>query len=335
MAVVDVHTHFLPKEFVDVLRSGAVPGVEVTDREGKDPLIVHDNGLAYPVFAGFQDPLERFEQMDADGIDVAVVSVVPSLFLYWSEPEVTVRACRALNDAAAGFVEKGGDRIEAMASVPMNDPRQAAEELRRAVGELGLKGVEIGTSVGDVQLDDPSLDPFFTAAEELGTTVMLHPYLSMVSQMGPAYTGYHLSNVVGNPLETFAAASRLIVGGVFDRHPGLRVLLVHGGGAFPYQLGRLEHAYEAREETKEHAKRRPTEYLGNFLFDTTIFEPRALDFLLGFAGPERVLFGTDLPFDMGDGSALSLRERVDAEVAERVFEQNAVEAFGLERVTTS
>jgi aminocarboxymuconate-semialdehyde decarboxylase len=336
MAVVDVHTHFLPVEFVDLLRSGeGPPGVEVAERKGEGPLIRHDNGLTYPVFPVFHDASAKLEQMDRDGIDVSITSISPSLFLYWTEPSETARVSRLLNDAAAGLAERGGDRIEAMATVPMNDPAEAARELRRAHLELGLVGVEIGTSVGDVQLDDPSLDPFFAAAAELGTPVMLHPYLSMISPPSPAYEGYHLSNVVGNPLETFAAAARLIVGGVFDRHPAITVLLVHGGGALPYQLGRLEHAYGARDETREVAKRNPMSYLDNLLFDTVVFEPRALDFLLDLAGPERVAFGTDVPFDMADVSALELTDRGGAGVAEQVLETTALSAFRIGEVAAS
>jgi aminocarboxymuconate-semialdehyde decarboxylase len=336
LAVVDVHTHYLPLEFVNLLRSGeGPPDVGVKNREGQEPLIVHDNGLAYPVFEVFHDAAAKIEQMDRDGIDVSVMSITPSLFLYWSEPAQTARVCRVLNDAAAALCERAGSRIRAMATVPMNDPEEAANELRRAHGELGLVGTEIGTSVGDVQLDDASLDPFFAAAAEFGTPVMLHPYLSMISPPGPAYQGYHLSNVVGNPLETFAAAARLIVGGVFDRHPGLTVLLVHGGGALPYQLGRLEHAYQVRAETKETARRSPMSYLGNLLFDTVVFEQRSLGFLLELAGPERVLFGTDLPFDMADVSAGRIRDHLKDDLAERVLEGNALAAFGLREAAAS
>jgi aminocarboxymuconate-semialdehyde decarboxylase len=158
--------------------------------------------------------------------------------------------------------------------------------------------------------------------------VMLHPYISMISPPEPAVQGYHLANVIGNPLETFVAASRLIVGGVFDRHPRLTVQLVHGGGAFPYQLARLTHAYEVRTETKATARRPPSEYVDRFLFDTVLFDERALDFLIALAGPERVVFGTDIPFDMADVSAIEVARRRGPDVAERVLGANALAAYG-------
>jgi aminocarboxymuconate-semialdehyde decarboxylase len=336
MQVVDVHTHFIPMEFVDLLRGGeGPPGVEVTDREGQDPLVVHDNGLAYPVMSLFHDLGARLEQMDRDGIDVSLVSIVPSLFLYWTDPVETERVCRIINDAGSAFAAGSGGRVHALATVPMNEPIAAAKELRRAHDELGMTGVEIGTSVGDTTLDDPSLEPFFAAAEELGMPVMLHPYMSMISPPGPAVQGFHLANVVGNPLETFVAASRLIVGGVLDRHPDLRVLLVHAGGALPFQIGRLQHAYEARAETREVAQRDPVSYLGRFLFDTIIFDPHALRFLIERVGAERVLFGTDIPFDMADLSARDLAAGVDAKTAEAVLAGNALQAFRVAGVSAA
>jgi aminocarboxymuconate-semialdehyde decarboxylase len=331
VTVVDAHTHFIPLEFVDFLRSGeGPPDVKVVERQGKDPLIEHANGLAYPVFPLFHDAGAKLEQMDGDGIDVSLCSIVPSLFLYDADPAHTVRAHRVINDAGAAYAEASGGRIAVLATVPLNDPQAAADELRRACGELGLCGVEIGPSVGHAMIDAPGFEPFLSAAEELGVTVMIHPYLNMVAKPGPDLEGFHLPNVVGNPYETSVAASRLIVGGVFDRHPGLRFQLVHAGGSFPYQLGRLEHAYGAREETQSVAERSPLHYLEHFLFDTVIFDERALRFLLDLAGPDALVFGTDLPFDMADMSALETLPRIAADdVVAKVVGGNALRAYGV------
>lgn len=330
MRIVDTHTHFIPMELVELLRRGeGPPDLSLMQRDGEDPLIAHANGLRYPVFPLFHDPEAKLEQMDRDGIDVSVISLSSSLFLYGIEPSETARVHRVINDAAAAFAERGAGRLAAMPAVPLNDPPVAAAELRRAHSELGLVGVEIGTSVGETMLDDPSLEPFYAAAEELQTPILLHPYMNMTAPPGPGLTGFHLSNVIGNPTETFIAAARLIVGGVFDRHPGLRVQLVHGGGAFPYQLGRLEHAYEARSETKTTARQDPFSYLGNFLFDTITYEPRALDFLLALVGPDQILLGTDIPFDMADLSAKEIADRVEPDVAAKILGENASAAYGL------
>jgi aminocarboxymuconate-semialdehyde decarboxylase len=330
MPVVDTHTHFIPTEFVELLRAGdGPPGLHLTDRDGREALIEHDNGLAYPALDVFHDAGSKLEQMDRDGIDISLVSLSPSLLLYWIAPAETTRAHALINDAAAALCARGGGRLFAMATVPLNDPEAAAAELRRAHDDLGLVGALIGTSVGEVMLDDPSLEPFFATAEELGMPLLAHPYVSMISPPPAAVRGFHLSNVIGNPTETFVAACRLVVGGVLDRHPDLKVQLVHGGGTFPYQLGRLEHAFHARAETSQVAARNPLSYLRNFLFDTALFEPRALDFLLDLAGTERVVFGSDVPFDMADLSPLDLPRRKGAEVADRVLGANALAAYGV------
>jgi aminocarboxymuconate-semialdehyde decarboxylase len=328
MKVVDTHTHFIPMELVERVRSGdGPPDVSVQERTGADPLIVHDNGLRYPVFPLFHDATAKLEQMDRDGIDIALISLTPSLLLYWTDPNETARVHRIINDAGAALAARGQGRLHALATVPLNDPAAAAQELRRAHDALGLTGVEIGTSVGEMMLDDPSLEPFFSAAEELRMPVLIHPYTNMVAAPGPELRGFHLGNVIGNPFETFVAAARLIVGGVFDRHPKLQVQLVHAGGAFPYQLARLDHAYKVRAETKATARRPPSSYLSNFLFDTVAFDARALDFLIELAGADHVLFGSDLPFDMADLSALRLADRADPAVAAGVLGGNALSAY--------
>ncbi len=327
--VVDIHTHIFPLEVIDFIRSGKGPsGVRVEDRGGKEPLIVHGNGLAYPVFPAFHDSGAKLEQMDDDGIDVSVVSMGSSLFLFELDPKETARVHRVINDAAAAYAEAGDGRIVAMATVPMNDPAAAAEELRRAHA-LGLRGAHVGTSVESMMLDDRALDPFFAVAEELAMPVMLHPYTSMTGDPSPSLSGFHLSNVIGNPLETCVAASRLVVGGTFDRYPDLQVVLVHGGGSFPYQLGRLDHAYEVRTETKAAALRKPSSYLENVMFDTLIFDQRALRFLVSIAGPSQLMFGTDTPFDMRDLMARDAIAEIAPDAADDILGGNAIRAFGL------
>jgi len=333
--VVDVHTHFVPDELIALIESGKGPsGLAVERRAGKDPLIVHDNGLRYPALEIFTDVGARLDYMNERGIDISVISIIPSLFLYWLDPSETAAACRLINDAAAEIAGRSGGRVAAMAMVPLNDPDAAAAELRRARDDLGVVGVHIGASVETTQLDAPELDRFFAEAAALGLPVMVHPYVSMIAPPDAATRGFHLGNVIGNPVETFIAGCRMLVGGVFDRHPELRVVLVHGGGALPYQIGRLQHAYEVREETSSVARKPPLSYLENLRFDTAVFDRRALEHLIRIAGPERVVFGSDLPFDMGDASALDIGDWADPDIADRVLARNATTLFGLRVAST-
>lgn len=330
MKAIDIHAHFIPDQFLELVLSGeGPPGFEVEERGDQPPLIVHDNGLRYPALDIFTKVSARIEQLDRDGIQGAVLSVVPTLFMYDVEAGHTAEVCRVLNDAAAAMAAEAPDRIAAMATVPMNDPTMAAEELYRASRDLGLTGVEIGPSVGTVQLDDPSLDPFYAVAADLAMPLFIHPYLTMTADPEPGLEGFHLLNVIGNPTETFMGISRLILGGAFDRHPDLKVVLAHGGGAFPFQLGRLDHAYEVREETSSIAERRPSEYLDRIYFDTVVFGGHARRYLVDLAGEDHLLFGTDIPFDMGDISGREVAAEVGEGPARQILAGNAERLFNL------
>ena len=292
-------------------------------------VVVYETGLRLDITPSFWDVETMLGDLDREGIDVALPSIAAPVFLYELQPSATAEASALINDAAASLASASQGRLRPLATVPLNDPEGAAEELRRAHG-LGLVGVEVGTTLGPLTLDEPQFDPFLAAAAELRMPVLLHPYLSMSGEGLPAaLRRFFLSNVVGNPFETVVAASRLVLGGTFDRHPSLRVVLSHGGGAFPYQLGRLRHAHHQLELVREVVARDPLEYLENFLFDTVIYEPRSLAFLVDLVGAERVVFGTDQPFFMSDLSALRLADDPGSDVAPKVLAENACREFGL------
>jgi aminocarboxymuconate-semialdehyde decarboxylase len=331
MPVVDAHSHFLPSALLDVLRSGDYPLAHAEERDGSGTWIVCEQGLEFPLTPLFEDVDAKLAWMDERGIDVSLTSTAAPLFLYELEDEDELaELCAAVNDAAAELARASGGRLVGVATVPITAPERAAEELRRAHGELGLMGVEIGTSVGERMLDDPTLDPFFATAAELGCPVFLHPYTYMLGlQTVPGFERFFLLNTVGNPLETHLAAARLTLGGVFDRHPELVVQLSHGGGSFPFQLARLDFTYQKREYVRETARRPPSEYLSNFLFDTVLYAPEPLEFLIRLVGSERVVFGTDHPFDIADLGGIDTARRAGDEVAAKVLGENAARAYGL------
>lgn len=329
MTVIDTHSHFLPPAVIDILRSGDYPHARAEDRDGQT-WIVCTKGLQFPLTPLFQDVGAKLEWMDARGIDVSLTSISAPLFLYELDTDRLDELCRQVNDAAARLPGESDGRLIGMATVPITEPELAARELRRACGELGLKGVEIGTSVGEMMLDDASLDVFYDAAEELGAPVFLHPYTYMLGlQTVSGFERYFLLNNVGNMLESHLAAARLMLGGVFDRHPGLRIQLSHGGGGLPYQVARLNHTYGLREQIREGSERPPFEYLSNFLFDTVVYDARPLRFLLDMVGTDNVVFGTDHPFDIADASGIESARAIDEETAEKVLHSNAAAAYGL------
>jgi aminocarboxymuconate-semialdehyde decarboxylase len=204
----------------------------------------------------------------------------------------------AVNEAIAEFVRDRPDRFVGIGSAPLRAPVGAAEMLGPLVRDLGLFGVEINTTAGpDIFLDDPALEPFWAAAEELGAFIFIHPSLGGT---GKQFQRFYLNNLIHNPLETTVAAAHLIFGGVIERYPRLKVCLVHGGGFLPYNLGRLRRGGLVREETRGAMTGTPEAAAARFLFDTVTHSAAALRFLVGEAGAERVLLGSDYPFDMGD-----------------------------------
>lgn len=325
---IDIHTHFFPPQLIADARQGrAVDGLRVEKRGGVE-WVVHPQGYQYPLSAEFWDLQAKLKQMDQLGLDKSVLSISPTVFFYWTDARTTRDYSRMANDAMAKAAAQSGGRLYAMATVPLQDPAEAAKEVRRAVTDLGLRGVEIGTTMESDPLDDPKFDPFFAAVEELGVPVMLHPYyVGPRSNLGDFY----LTNLIGNPLETTVAASRLILSGWLDRHPKLNVVLVHAGGFLPYQIGRLDHGFEVRTETNANIKRPPSTYLSRFHFDTIAHADRPLKFLIDQVGKQRIVIGTDLPFDMAC-SQFSQRlasAGLDAESAAAIQSENASRLFGI------
>lgn len=317
MRTIDVHTHFVPPDIEQI------GGLRI-----EDDVVVHPEGFRWPLHRTFYDVEARLTAMDELSIDMAVVSIAPQLFLYGlPDTRATVDFCRRANDALAAFARSSGDRIEAVATLPMRDPSAAVVELRRAVCTLDLRGAEIGPIVEDTHLDDPVLRPVLAAAQELDVPLVLHP-----SYVGPraGLEDFYLTNLIGNPLQSTIGAAHLIFGGTLDELDRLKVVLLHGGGYLPYQIGRLDHGHRVRRESAgcQHA---PSTYLGRFWYDTITHAPGPLRFLLDLVGAGHVVYGTDFPFDMAGGPLADQLAGVDIgepELAE-VAGTNAADLFGL------
>lgn len=322
---IDVHNHFIPAEYFDAEKHPEW-GARVEQRDGV-PWIVHDEGFAYPFDPTFLCEDAKFEDMAKRGIDVSVASLAPSLFYYWIDAADSISFARMANDSLAKAVAASGGKLHGLASLPMQDPDKAAEELRRAVEELGMVGAQIGTTMEGEYIDTERFLPVWEAADALKVPLMLHPYY-----VGPkvGYEDYYLTNVFVNPMDTALSASRIIFSGLLDRFPSLKLLLVHAGGFLPYQLGRLDHGWNVREEPKRMIDRRPSEFIDRFYFDTITHGDSALRWLIEFVGADKVVLGTDLPFDMADQDMLGRLSHVTDEAAfARVAGKNAEDLFAL------
>jgi aminocarboxymuconate-semialdehyde decarboxylase len=325
---VDVHTHFAPPAaMAEARRGNGIDGLAI-ERAGGQEWVVHRQGFRWPLCRSFYDVEARLTAMDELGVDLAVVSMAPPLFMYWVQDAGAVTdLCRQTNDALADFAAASSGRIEAVATLPMQDPDAAARELRRAVEELGLKGAEIAPRVENTPLDELSVRPVLMTAAELGVPLILHPY-----HVGPrpGLEDFYLSNLVGNPLETTVGAARLIFSGVLDELERLNLVLMHGGGYLPYQIGRLDHGHRVRAESRT-CRHTPSSYLTRFWYDTVTHAPVPLEFLIRQVGADRVVYGTDFPYDMAAGPFEDQLAGVALDEAglARIAGGNALELLGL------
>jgi|HigsolmetaAR203D_1030402.scaffolds.fasta_scaffold00048_67 aminocarboxymuconate-semialdehyde decarboxylase len=297
---IDIHAHIMPERLVSRLAAGERPGFRVdVDDEGRSWVRLGEGGPRMPLPAGMTDLPLRLKTMEEQGVAAQLLSPWIALAAYHLGPEDAVWFARALNEEIAAVVRETPDRFVGIGSVPLQVPDSAPDMLRWMVRDLGLLGVEIATKVGnDRLLDDPSLEPFWAAADELGAFVLIHPTLGGGDR--PEFAPYYLTNLIHNPLETTFAAAHLIFSGVMERYPRAKVCLVHGGGFLPYNVGRLRRGRLVRPETQGAMTGDVDQSYGRFFFDTVTHSVTALRFLVGEVGADRVLLGSDYPFDMAD-----------------------------------
>src|SRR5216684_3840394 len=305
---VDIHAHFFPQAYLDVLAEEG-PRFNVEYRAEQE-------GFYIKTETRFQGPLpyrvvdlkKRIADMDAQGTAVQAMSLTGPM-AYWGDEEVSHKLTRAWNDAASVAHMQYPTRLVALLTLPMLYPDNAIDELNRASKLPGMRGVYLGTNIEGRDLDDPLFEPVFARIEALDLPVFLHPLTTLGGNRTKAY---YLSNLLGNPFETAVAACHLIFGGVLDRHPKLRVNLPHGGGALPILMGRLDHGYQVRPEF-DHAKmpKPPSTYLQRFTYDTIVHSKSILEFVIREVGAERVMIGSDYCFDMGVDRPLELLEQIN------------------------
>jgi len=293
--VIDIHAHIIVPE----ITREAAPADEWR------PKVSWENGKQFVEFGGkrISSPVREFvdigtilTEQDRAGVDVVVLTPWSSLFRYDADLETSVQANRIQNDALARMVAGYGQRVAALGTVPLQDSNAAVAELKRLLNELGLLGVEIGTNVNGTYLGDPQFRPFWAAAAELGAFIEIHPVPGVG---GPVKREYYLWNAYANPAETALTAAHMIMSGLLEEYPNLKICLFHAGGHLPYQIGRLDRAFEVRPEARQKISAPPSTYLKKFYFDTVTHSGLALSYLIDLVGFEQVMLGSDYPFDMG------------------------------------
>jgi len=305
---VDIHCHCACYAAADFMKAES-------ERAGKKEL-AYGGGLTAEVNAQqlidirpkMMSVDERLADMDRMGVDIQAIAVPPYQFYYWAPLENARDAARIMNDHLAEVAASHPDRFATLATLPMQNTEMAVAELRRCVNDLGMRGAEISTNVNGEELSSPRLAPFFAAAEELDILIFIHPSgFTHAQRFGENY----FVNLIGHPLESTLAIGYLVFDGVLDRHPGLKVCVAHGGGYAPAYAGRFDHGFHARPDCRQHIKEPPSSYMRRLYFDTMVFEPDQLEFLIRKYGADHILLGTDYPYDMGEDDPVGLVSRVE------------------------
>jgi aminocarboxymuconate-semialdehyde decarboxylase len=296
---IDCHTHILGEEAMRRLTKESAKVAPVMDKRG-DPacrLIIDGAVVQDPFPRELWDTERRLRDMDAHGVDMQVLAPTVFTFFYQHDPALAL-ACAALqNEEIAAEVERHPTRFLGLGAVPLQAPDLAAQELKRSMTTLGLRGAMIGTHVRGRTLDDPALEPFWAAAEALAAFIFIHPQ----GGAGAERLGsYYLKNLVGLPFETTIAGASLVFGGVLERYPGLKICLAHGGGFVPYQAGRFRHGFDVRPEARVNLRETPEVSIARLYYDTITHATPTLEFLIASSGADHVLLGSDYPFDMGN-----------------------------------
>ena len=327
----DVHAHVVVPE----ITRNADPTEDWRPRVYRDAdgtQVVETGGREIKAaIAEFVDVEGILAAQDEAGVErVLLCPWVPLLF-YEADPDEGLRRARIQNDSLAMLVRDHPERVAALGALPLQDPELAAGELPALMAGGLLKGVEVAASVRGVFLGDDRFEPFWGAAERTGALVFVHPTTRGFDS--PAFQDYYLWNTVANPLETATTAAHMVVAGVMERHPGLRVLLAHGGGALLAVRGRMRHAHGFQPQASARLRESPDDSIRRFYFDTLTHDDALLRALIDYVGADHVLLGSDYPFDMGDTRhvdtvrALGLEPGVEA----AILAGNAERLLGLEQ----
>ena len=328
MPVIDVHTHILSHEFLDLLNEHGGPVYEVKVDKSGGPAIHHGGAPFMTLTSGMFDPEERIRAMDQAGVDVGILSLT-SPNVYWGGREVSNRAARLMNDYIAGVRRAYPNRIRGLASIPWQYPDGAIRELDRACDELGYVGVMVLANIDEVPLTDPRFAPVWEAIDRRGLPVLVHP-TSPPGIDNMDMIRFNLVASVGFMIDTSLAITRMIYDGFLDRYPNLKIIASHAGATLPYIAARLDRCHEQMPACREKISERPTTYLRRIYYDSVCYSTDALELCVKVGGPSNVLYGSDYPHNIGDMvGCLSRVNDLAADVAEDVKHRNAERIFKL------
>lgn len=291
----DLHTHFVPENVLEWIKENPTTvnaSFEKKDKDKNDFLIIN-NKWGFELKDTFISSEKYLKAQQKTGVTHSLISPIPQLFLYDFPNNITKHAASLYNKGLAKWARNEPERISALGTVPLNDPNQAAIELNESISN-GLKGAIIAPMCNNKMITDDFFTPFWEEANKLNSIVFIHPLLNEDSRIKKR----KMPNLIGVPWETTVCATDILLSGMLDKYPNVKILLAHGGGFFPYQIGRINKGYEMWKEVSQELKYPPETYLKQFWFDSVLFDERSLQFLKSIVGEEKVVPGSDFPFDL-------------------------------------
>src|SRR5260370_16446934 len=325
---VDFHTHYIPRHFPDMAEKYGDLGWPTLLHTGLCQAEIYNAGKHYrSIDDRSWEPERRIKDMDAEGVDIQVLSPVPVTFAYRFSAHAVLELSQYQNDVIAQVVRIAPERFIVLGTVPLQDPALASNEVRRVITELGLAGIEIGTAIEGKNLDDPALEPFWQTCEHVGAAIFVHP----AAVLAPQRTSqYRMLYSVGYTTETGIAAAAIVMSGLLDRHPTLRICLAHGGGTFPWLLPRLDQTWNVFDDVKAGTSRKPSETAKLLTYDTLTYDTNNLGLLIGRVGVDRLVMGTDYPFPLREvppGVVVDAVDIICSKEREAILGQNALRSL--------
>ena len=331
MFKIDIHTHIIPENLNTLTDTFSDPRfLRINSITDKTAMLIKDNKPFRQISCNCWNYHSRLKECTDSGVDIQVLSTIPILFSYWSSSNECLKLSQFLNNHIADICQKEPSRYMGLGTVPMQKADLAISEMDRCINKLKLPGIQIGSNINGLNLSEPAFDPIFEHAEKIGCSLFVHPW-EMMGQLD--MQKYWLPWLVGMPAEISRAICSLILGGVLEKYPNLKIAFAHGGGSFPFTAGRIDHGFTARPDLCAiDSTILPSSYMKNFYVDSLVHNKESLNFLIETMGKERIAMGSDYPFPLGEQLPGKMIESMDFSNAtkQRLLAGTALEWLGLD-----
>lgn len=326
---IDIHTHIMPAQMPNWAKKFGYGEFIHLEHRNCEACMMKGDKLFRVVEENCYKEDTRLKEMDETEVTIQVLSTIPVLFNYWAKPADGLETSRFFNDHIAETVLRSPDRFIGLGTIPLQDVDMAIREMQRCVTELKMPGIEIGSNINGENLSDKKFFPFYEAAEKAGCAIFIHPWEMMgENQMQK----YWLPWLVGMPAETSRAICSLIFGGVFEQFQKLRVAFAHGGGSFPFTIGRIGHGFDVRPDLVAVDNITPPQnYIGRFWVDSLVHDKKTMEYLIEVMGEDTICLGSDYPFPLGEHHPGKLIEKMKLgkKTAKKLLYKNALDWLNL------